>query len=167
MDWRCGNCGSDDMRSAKLVYELGSSSVRLNGSHAGGMSGVAFGPGGLSVGTAGGGGAVELSGESISGLAQRCAPPRQKEVSRNFGCLVLFVVPTVAIVWPLFHIGSPLAWFAAGIAALLLLGWIGMWRDASRAKRWNAEVWPVLHREWAAQWVCMRCGTINNPPAAE
>lgn len=167
MNLRCGSCGSDELRAVKLVYEMGTSRVRLDGSHASSGGGGALGPGGFSAGAASAAGTVELEGEAISRLAQRCAPPRRREVSRNIGCLMLFAIPAVVMVPGLFYLRPPLGWIAAGVVILGLLGWISLWRDASRAKRWNAEVWPLLYREWAARWICMRCGEINNPPAAE
>ena len=156
----CPKCGSDDTAACSSVYEAGTSDSRSESAHVGAAvaSGRLIPAGGLS----------STSGRSQTALARRVAPPEKKAAEGHLyggvGCLAVLGLATLGAVLP--GVGDDInpgagMWVVVGIGVVVGLGLVA---QGVEMKKYNDEEWPALHRQWRAEWVCLRCGRTFQPP---
>ena len=140
MAYRCDQCGSSEIVALSLLYEQGTRS---------------------------------FSGRFTSGISQSysakaAAPPQPKRYFRPFilwgpvviffalwtyvGFNTLFMHPKALALKEVLAIIFPLLFLAALAKLLLSLGHVA---------RYNREVYPQLHSEWAHTFMCRRCGKYS------
>jgi hypothetical protein len=149
MKHSCPKCGSDQIQTAKMIWESGTAT----GVHSSTGVGVGLGSGGgLGVGL---GGATTQSA-SMTTLASRVAPPTQRKV----GCMVLAMIPFgAALTFGAFESGGELFFMGLVGAPLVVIGITLI----VKTLKWNKEEFPKLHADWERQWLCHRCGDIFTP----
>lgn len=137
ISYRCDQCGSPEIVAVSLLYQLGTRS----------FSGRF------------------TSGVSQSYAAQASAPPQPYSYLRAilvWGSAILFFV-----FWGFAGFGRmvqhPEATGTIGdaVAVFFLLGIVcfgGMFLNLRRIARYNREVFPRLHWDWAHTYTCRRCG---------
>jgi predicted RNA-binding Zn-ribbon protein involved in translation (DUF1610 family) len=138
--YRCEQCGSSEIVALSQLYEQGTRS----------FSGRF------------------TSGVSQSYSARAAAPPQPKRYFRPFilwgpvvvffamwtyvGFSALFIHPKALVLKEFLAVVFPLLFLAALAMLLLNLG---------RVARYNREIYPHLHSDWAHTFMCRRCGKYS------
>jgi len=138
--YRCDQCGSPELVALPLLYEQGTRS----------FSGRF------------------TSGVSQSFSAKAASPPKPRGYLR--ACLVWGFPIVFCCFWGLLglsaiakHSRSPIS-LEITVAVLLFLGCILILRllfSFRRIARYNREVYPHLHSDWAHTFMCRRCGKYS------
>lgn len=141
----CPNCGSNEWKSASLVYEEGRSVTNTKGS---------FGGYGISTGGIGiAGGKLEASGKTVSDLSKKAAPPRPFEEPVLFVILgILGVLFSLFAFW----IGPPFfggILFLVSIVIMLFPGFFPSYFSDEKRERAGLE-----YAKWRHTRMCTRCG---------
>ena len=132
--FRCPKCGSENIQSYEVIYTGGRSS------HVSTTESV-------SAGTDFNIGHATTSGNSVSHLAQTCAPPVKQE-SHGCGCLLMIIV--LAFVAAIIH---PVA------AAVVLIALFMLYRSMNKdVEEYNTKKYPGLYNQWLNSYYCHRCG---------
>ena len=138
--YRCGQCGSPELVALSLLYEQGTRSFSRR----------------------------FTTGVSQSFTAKAAAPPSPKRYFRPLilwgpvvlffatwtyvGFIALFMHPKSLALKEFLAVVFPILFFAA-LAKLL--------RSLGRIARYNREVYPGLHSDWAHTFMCRRCGKYS------
>ncbi len=132
--FKCPNCGSENIQNYEVIYTGGrSSNVSTTES--------------VYVGSDFGVGHATTSGNSVSHLAQTCAPPAKQE---SYGCGCLLVIVVLSLVSALFH---PIA------AVIILIALFMLYRSMNKdVEEYNTKEYPKLYNQWLHSYYCHRCG---------
>lgn len=129
--FRCGNCGSDQLRKLSVIFAGGISQVETQ------TSGLGFAlGGGLGVGSA------RTTGVHQTVLSQAAAPPAPRKVS------------SLAILGILFGL-AVLQTYAKAVGFLIIA--VCIWHIYN-CRKYNKNVHPGLHARWERGYMCERCG---------
>jgi hypothetical protein len=148
---RCPKCGSENVQSLKVIYEMGTSTVQTTSSGTITGVGVALGTGGAGFGVT----SQATQGVHQSTAAKAAAPPTKKEYVAP-GCALLLGIGAgiAAVVWS----SSLPALLCAGLVCMgfLAAGVIG----SVVITKWNEQEWPRLYVTWLKSFRCLRCGEV-------
>lgn len=129
----CGQCASDQLQKASLVYESGLSFINTT------TTGVGGGFGGI------GGGVGRTSGTQVSAISAKAAPPRKAKV---VGPIVFFfVMLMIALSGSLYFLIIP------ALTGIFIV----------RGISYNRSKFPGEYATWDALYMCHRCGAFTKP----
>lgn len=148
---KCPDCGSENVQSLKMIYELGTSKIDTTSS--GSVTGFGVGTG---AGVAYGVTAGTTTGAQQTEAAKQAAPPVRKNFSEP-GCVILMGIGV-----------GLLSLVAANVSSLAaMLGFLScatcLWgggRLLWKHQKWNEKEWPKLHEKWLNSWRCLKCGRV-------
>lgn len=132
--FKCPKCGSDNIQSYEVIYNSG------RASHVSTTDGVSFGSD-FSVGHA------TTSGNSVTHLAQTCAPPVRK-IYNGYIKITFYIVLSLflAMIHPII-----------GVVAFLFLGF--KWYSKSLDIRIALDTEFInAHEQWKHSYYCHKCG---------
>ena len=137
---KCTHCGSENTQRLEVIYENGTQNINTSSTTVGGAHSSQFAFGAAQTTT---------SGTSQSMMASKSAPPAQKEMLIFMGMIVIGLL--------CFYGG-----FGFIVFGLMLIsgGIYGIYS----AVKYNADVWPVLHKNWKESWACNKCGNFYHQP---
>ena len=144
-NYSCPKCGSDNIQSYETIYNSG------RASHTSTTDGISVGND-WSVGHA------TTSGNSITNLAQTCAPP-VKEIYRGYGVFSFYLFLAIVVGAALFPI-HPIA-SVIGVC-------FPLYKWSKKITGVNAErdaEFTKTYKQWKHSYYCHRCGNrfiINN-----
>lgn len=133
--FKCPKCGSENIQSYEVIYNGGRASQTST------TDGFSVGTSEVIVGHA------NTSGNSITHLAQTCAPPTMKE---HFGCGCLSVIVVLSFLAVLIH---PIA--SIIVLVLLYMLYRSMNKDVDD---YNNVDYPKIYKAWQNSYYCHRCG---------
>ena len=143
---KCPKCGSESVRSFKVIHELGTSSIETTSS--GTMTGVGFGSGsGVAVGTISG----TTKGTQQTDAARQAAPPGKRKSPAAIGFAALLGIG--ALIRCCFSFSGLMLFFG-----ILLL--VGANVVTGVAEKWNTKEWPKLYENWLNSFKCLQCGQV-------
>jgi len=147
----CPACGSNEWKSAALVYEEGTQATRSDGTGVG----IGIGAGGVGVGA----GRFTSNGTQQSYLAGAAAPPKAPFDWGDHMGLVSFLLAVliigVALVGTAF---DPFSFWQLLIGIGMVAGSVSIFRATGRASRQIAARHSQSLKRWSTKKMCTRCG---------
>jgi hypothetical protein len=144
MSFSCPSCGSENTQKISLLYQSGTTNVRLGSIGVGGT-----GTGHLGIGVGATGGCAQ------SDLARQYAPPKKLDPSTQMGCLIVIGV----ILTPIMYALTDSKIFAVFVLIIFIAAVALLY---NHAERHNTKVFPQQFAEWDKKFLCLRCGVIFN-----
>jgi len=137
-DFKCPKCGAENIQSYEVIYNSG------RASHTSTTDGVSVGSD-WSVGRA------TTEGNSITNLAQTCAPP-VREVYNGYGIFIIYGIFASVLGAMLFFIHP-----AASVIGVCF----PLYKWVKKVKRVNSENYSKYlqdYKQWQKLYYCSRCG---------
>jgi hypothetical protein len=156
MAYHCPKCGSDDLMSARMLCESGTSVIDTR--TRGRSSGIGVAGGHIGVGVAGS--RSRTQGSQVTALAQRYAPPVPEGgggEGEAIGAVVLGVIGFYLAYTPLAALGLGGWSVLFGLVGAVMLP-MPLLRRAERARKVVDARNVEQRRAWERLWVCLRCG---------
>lgn len=134
--YSCSVCGSEDIKSFPVIYEMGTSYSSSKTKGIGITSSLSVGVGGAST-----------SGVSMTKMAHKCAPPSQMGYGASiFWCFFIsFVAMYITDTPPLF------------LVVFAISGYILIYNGVYK---YNEEEWPKKMKRWRNTYMCLKCGSV-------
>ena len=139
---KCSKCKSDNIQRYQVIYEQGTSTIKIGSK----TLGVGIGGGGLGVGTAG----TKSKGTTQTLIAEKTEPPNNSAYESSAFILICFVGIGIALYKFLqnvdpYHIA---VWICAIIGVIILV----------KSLNKDQEKHQKQYDEWLKKWYCNKCG---------
>jgi hypothetical protein len=149
---KCPKCAFPDWKSLKMIHEEGT--VVTESSSSGGGFGGGIGSGGIGVG--GARGSSTSSGQSMSKLAARAAPPDNDTVYGIIGLIFTCIVSCLIVGW----------WLGPNLHVFFLIAISFITLGVKYVKK-DCKDYELAMEVWRTHAACLRCGEFFKMPTED